>query len=183
MAIKVGINGFGRIGRLVFRASVSNPNIEVVGINDPFIDPEYMVYMLKYDTVHGRFQGEVSHKEDAIIVNGAEIKVFDKKDPIEIPWGEVGAEYVQQALAEVKAMLAEQDLGTMSDMALVAVESYAYEYVGHMINYIKDLETISAELEKFSPELASRPRIIAANKPMISTAPTSPSSSQIIAKI
>ena len=59
MAIKVGINGFGRIGRLVFRATVENPNVEVVAINDPFIDPDYMEYMLNYDTVHGRFKGEV----------------------------------------------------------------------------------------------------------------------------
>ncbi len=97
MAIKVGINGFGRIGRLVFRASVSNPNIQVVGINDPFIDPKYMEYMLKYDTVHGRFDGEVSYKEDAIIVNGNEIKVFDKMDPVEIPWGQIGADYVVES--------------------------------------------------------------------------------------
>lgn len=97
MAIKVGINGFGRIGRLVFRASVKNPNIQVVGINDPFIDPKYMEYMLKYDTVHGRFDGEVSYKDDAIIVNGNEIKVFDKMDPTEIPWGQVGADYVVES--------------------------------------------------------------------------------------
>lgn len=97
MAIKVGINGFGRIGRLVFRASVQNPNIQVVGINDPFIDPKYMEYMLKYDTVHGRFDGEVSYKEDAIVVNGNEIKVFDKMNPVEIPWGQVGADYVVES--------------------------------------------------------------------------------------
>lgn len=97
MAIKVGINGFGRIGRLVFRASVQNPNIQVVGINDPFIDPKYMEYMLKYDTVHGRFDGEVSYKEDAIIVNGNEIKVFDKMNPTEIPWGKIGADYVVES--------------------------------------------------------------------------------------
>lgn len=97
MAIKVGINGFGRIGRLVFRASVSNPNIQVVGINDPFIDPKYMEYMLKYDTVHGRFDGDVSYKDDAIVVNGNEIKVFDKMNPVEIPWGEVGADYVVES--------------------------------------------------------------------------------------
>ena len=70
MAIKVGINGFGRIGRLVFRATVENPNVEVVAINDPFIDPEYMVYMLTYDTVHGRFKGEACAKDGAIVVNG-----------------------------------------------------------------------------------------------------------------
>lgn len=97
MAIKVGINGFGRIGRLVFRASTKNPDIQVVGINDPFIDPEYMEYMLKYDTVHGRFDGEVSHKDGAIVVNGNEIKVFDKMNPGEIPWGEIGADYVVES--------------------------------------------------------------------------------------
>ena len=97
MAIKVGINGFGRIGRLVFRASTKNPNIQVVGINDPFIDPNYMEYMLKYDTVHGRFDGEVSHKDDAIVVNGNEIKVFDKMNPVEIPWGEIGADYIVES--------------------------------------------------------------------------------------
>ena len=97
MAIKVGINGFGRIGRLVFRASTKNPNIQVVGINDPFIDPNYMEYMLKYDTVHGRFDGEVSHKDDVIVVNGNEIKVFDKMNPVEIPWGEIGADYIVES--------------------------------------------------------------------------------------
>jgi len=97
MAIKVGINGFGRIGRLVFRAAVANPNVEIVGINDPFIDPEYMVYMLTYDTVHGRFKGEASSKEDAIVVNGKEIKVFAAMNPTEIPWKECGADYVVES--------------------------------------------------------------------------------------
>ncbi len=97
MAIQVGINGFGRIGRLVFRASIGREDINVVGINDPFIDPNYMVYMLKYDTVHGRFEGEVSHTDDAIIVNGKTIKVYDKMNPVEIPWGEIGAEYVVES--------------------------------------------------------------------------------------
>ncbi len=97
MAIKVGINGFGRIGRLVFRASIANPNIEVVGVNDPFIDPKYMEYMLKYDTVHGRFDGEVSYTDSSIIVNGKEVKVFDKMNPAEIPWGTIGAEYIVES--------------------------------------------------------------------------------------
>ncbi len=97
MAVKVGINGFGRIGRLVYRASVNNPNIEVVGINDPFIDPPYMEYMLKYDTVHGRFQGEVTHTDNSIVVNGKDVKVFDKMNPGEIPWGEIGADYVVES--------------------------------------------------------------------------------------
>ncbi len=97
MAIKVGINGFGRIGRLVFRVSTTMPEIQVVGINDPFIDPAYMEYMLKYDTVHGRFDGTVSHTDNSITVNGNEIKVFEKMDPKEIPWGQIGAEYVLES--------------------------------------------------------------------------------------
>jgi glyceraldehyde 3-phosphate dehydrogenase len=97
MAIKVGINGFGRIGRLVFRAAQKMDNIEIVGINDPFIDPEYMIYMLKYDTVHGRFDGEAYHEGDSIFVNGKKIKVFSEMDPVNIKWGEVGATYVVES--------------------------------------------------------------------------------------
>ena len=97
MAIKVGINGFGRIGRLVFRAAVKNPNVEVVGINDPFISPDYMEYMLKYDSIQGRFDGEVSYTDDSIIVNGKETKVYAAMNPAEIPWSACGAEYVVES--------------------------------------------------------------------------------------
>ena len=97
MAVKVGINGFGRIGRLVFRASVANPEVEVVGINDPFIDLEYMVYMLTYDTVHGRFKGEAHTKDGKLVVNGKEINVYAAKDPTTIPWSECGADYVVES--------------------------------------------------------------------------------------
>ncbi len=97
MAVKVGINGFGRIGRLVFRAAVENPEIEVKGINDPFIDLEYMTYMLKYDTVHGRFNGTITTKDGKLIVNGKEIAVFAAKDPAEIPWAGCDAEYVVES--------------------------------------------------------------------------------------
>lgn len=97
MAIKVGINGFGRIGRLVFRAAAENPNIEVVGINDPFIDPDYMEYMLKYDTVHGRFRGEVGTVDGKFTVNGKSIEVYAAMDPAEIPWGDCGADYVVES--------------------------------------------------------------------------------------
>ena len=96
MSIKVGINGFGRIGRMAFRASVNYPEIEIVGIND-LCEPEYLAYMLKYDTMHGRFQGEVSSTEHAIVVNGKEIPVFAEKDPANIPWAKVGADYVIEA--------------------------------------------------------------------------------------
>ena len=97
MAIKVGINGFGRIGRLVFRAAQKMDNVEIVAINDPFIDPEYMIYMLKYDTVHGRFDGEAYHEGDSIVVNGKKIKVFMEMDPANIKWGEVEATYVVES--------------------------------------------------------------------------------------
>ncbi len=97
MVTKVGINGFGRIGRLVFRASVQKPEIEVVGINDPFIDLEYMVYMLKYDTVHGHFEGEVHVEGDHLVVNGKKIAVYACMDPAEIPWKECGATYVVES--------------------------------------------------------------------------------------
>jgi len=97
MAVKVGINGFGRIGRMVFRAAMTKPEIEIVGVNDPFIDPDYMVYMLKYDSVHGKFNGEVSAKDGKLVVNGKEIVVFNCMDPKDIDWKSCGAEYIVES--------------------------------------------------------------------------------------
>ena len=97
MAIKVGINGFGRIGRLVFRAAVANPEIDVVGINDPFIDLDYMVYMIKYDTVHGAFHGDVEAKDGKLVVNGKEVAVYAIMNACDIPWSECGAEYIVES--------------------------------------------------------------------------------------
>lgn len=97
MAIRVGINGFGRIGRLVLRAAMTRPDIDVVAVNDPFIDTKYMEYMLKYDTVHGRYPGEVRHDGDKLIVDGHEISTFGEMDPRNIPWAEVDANYVVEA--------------------------------------------------------------------------------------
>ena len=94
--IKVGINGFGRIGRLVFRAMSERANIEVVGIND-LINAEYMAYMLKYDSVHGQFPGEVSVEGNDLIVNGKRIRVTAEKDPNNLKWNEVGAEYIVES--------------------------------------------------------------------------------------
>jgi len=94
----MGINGFGRIGRLVFRAGMENPDVQVKAVNDPFMDLSYMVYMLKYDSVHGRFAGTIATKEEGgkefLIVNGTEIRIFHEKDPAAIGWGETGSEYV-----------------------------------------------------------------------------------------
>ncbi len=97
MAVKMGINGFGRIGRLVFRAAIENPEVEVKGINDPFIDLAYMKYMLQYDTVHGQFNGTIDINGDKLVVNGKEIAVFAAKDPAEINWAGCGAEYVVES--------------------------------------------------------------------------------------
>jgi len=91
--IKIGINGFGRIGRLAFRAAVSRDDIEVVGIND-LLDVEYMAYMLRYDTVHGQFKGKVEVKDGKLVVNGNAIRVTAEKDPANLKWNEVSAEYV-----------------------------------------------------------------------------------------
>ena len=91
--IKVGINGFGRIGRLVFRAAIDRPNIEIVGIND-LVDVEYMSYMLRYDSTHGRFNGKVEVKDGKLVVNGQAIRITAEKDPANLKWGDVGAEYV-----------------------------------------------------------------------------------------
>ena len=94
--VKIGINGFGRIGRLVFRAAVNRPNIQVVGIND-LIDPEYMAYMLKYDSVHGKFDGDVQVKDGNLVVNGNVIRVTAERDPANLKWNEVGADYVVES--------------------------------------------------------------------------------------
>ncbi|MBR5055858.1 MAG: aldehyde dehydrogenase, partial [Bacteroidales bacterium] len=94
--IKIGINGFGRIGRLVFRAATQRDDVEVVGIND-LIDVDYMAYMLKYDTMHGRFDGTVEVKGDKLVVNGKAIRVTAEKDPANLKWNEVGAEYIVES--------------------------------------------------------------------------------------
>ena len=94
--IKVGINGFGRIGRLVFRAAQARKDIQVVGIND-LLDVDYIAYMLKYDTVHGQFQGTVDVKDGHLVVNGKTIRVTAEKNPADLKWGEVGADYVVES--------------------------------------------------------------------------------------
>ena len=94
--IKIGINGFGRIGRLVFRAAQNRDDIQVVGIND-LIDVEYMAYMLKYDTMHGQFNGTIEVKDGKLVVNGNAIRITAEKNPADLKWDEVGAEYVVES--------------------------------------------------------------------------------------
>ncbi|XP_065061216.1 glyceraldehyde-3-phosphate dehydrogenase-like [Rhopilema esculentum] len=97
MVIKVGINGFGRIGRLVCRAALEKPELQVVAINDPFIDLDYMVYMFKFDSTHNRYKGNVKAENGKLVINGNEIFVYGKRDPAEIPWTESGAEFVVES--------------------------------------------------------------------------------------
>ena len=96
MAVKIGINGFGRIGRLVFRAAIRNKDVEVVGVNDLF-EADYLAYMLKYDSTHGAFKGTVEAKDNKLIVNGTPIRVTGEKDPANLKWNEVGAEYIVES--------------------------------------------------------------------------------------
>ena len=97
MAIKVGINGFGRIGRMVFRAAIKDfSDIEIVGIND-LLEPDYLAYMLQYDSVHGRFKGTIAVEGNTLIVNGKKIRLTAVKDPAELKWDEVGADIVVES--------------------------------------------------------------------------------------
>jgi len=94
MAINIGINGFGRIGRLVLRIALQREDINVVAVNDPFIAPDYASYMFKYDSTHGRYPGEVKSEGDSLVVDGHAIKVFQERDPASIPWGKAGVDFV-----------------------------------------------------------------------------------------
>ena len=94
MSVKIGINGFGRIGKLTLQAALTKKEVEIVSINDPFIAADYMAYMLKYDTIHGRFDGDVKGEDGKLIINGKEIKVYNEMDPKNIPWGADGVDYV-----------------------------------------------------------------------------------------
>lgn len=95
--VKIGINGFGRIGRLVTRAAVANPKVEVVAINDPFIDLSYMAYMFHYDSTHGRFKGTIAVEGGKLVINGKAITVFQERDPSHIKWGDAGVDYVVES--------------------------------------------------------------------------------------
>ena len=94
--VKVGINGFGRIGRLVLRAALEK-GVEVVAVNDPFIDVHYMVYMFRYDSTHGKYKGEVKEEGGLLVVNGRRIQVFQERNPADIPWSKAGAEYIVES--------------------------------------------------------------------------------------
>src|SRR3546814_15214606 len=94
--MKLGINGFGRVGRLVFRAAIDRPNVEIVGIND-LLDAEYIAYLLTYDSVHGKFKGEVKVEDGHLVVNGKTIRVSSERNPADLRWNEVGADYIVES--------------------------------------------------------------------------------------
>ncbi|MEG1658048.1 MAG: type I glyceraldehyde-3-phosphate dehydrogenase [Oscillibacter sp.] len=100
MNTQIGINGFGRIGRLVLRAALTCKDVEVVALNDPFMTPEYMAYMLRYDSTHGKFQGEIAYEDGALLVNGRKIAVFAEKEVQNIPWAKVGADYIVESTGQ-----------------------------------------------------------------------------------
>jgi len=97
MVIKVGINGFGRIGRIVYRNAIELPDVEVVAVNDPFIEPKYAEYMLKYDSTHGIFKGDIKVEGSDLVVNGKKVRFYSERDPANIPWSETGAFYVVES--------------------------------------------------------------------------------------
>ncbi|KAK3954685.1 hypothetical protein QBC32DRAFT_207094 [Pseudoneurospora amorphoporcata] len=97
MVVKVGINGFGRIGRIVFRNAMEHDDIQIVAVNDPFIEPKYAEYMLRYDSTHGNFKGTIAVEGSDLVVNGKKVKFYTERDPAAIPWSETGADYIVES--------------------------------------------------------------------------------------
>ena len=147
--IKVGINGFGRIGRLVFRAACGRKDIQVVGINDPFIDLDYMVYMLRYDSIHGKFEGEIStdKENNLLIVNGNKIKVFAQMAASDIDWKSCGAEYIAEAtgINTTTEKASAHFVGGAKKVVITAPSSDAPMFVCgvNLDKYNKDMKVVS----------------------------------------
>ena len=146
-AIRVGINGFGRIGRLALRLAQTRQDLRVVAVNDPFLSPDYMAYLLDYDTVHGRFPGQVRGKDDTLVVQNRPIAVFGSQDPNQIPWSSVGADYVIEATG--KFVREEQAAGHLqAGAARVVISAPAGEVptfvmgVNHR-SYTRDMKVVS----------------------------------------
>jgi glyceraldehyde 3-phosphate dehydrogenase len=147
MVVKVGINGFGRIGRIVFRNAFEHDDIEIVAVNDPFIDPKYAVYMLKYDSAHGNFKGEVSSSESGFIVNGKTIKMYMERDPANIPWKDTGAEYIVESTGvfTTKEKASAHLKGGAKKVVISAPSADAPMFVCgvNLDKYTKDIEILS----------------------------------------
>jgi glyceraldehyde 3-phosphate dehydrogenase len=143
MVIKVGINGFGRIGRLVFRSSFERDDIEVVAVNDPFINLDYMVYLTKYDSTHGRFNGTVEAKGDKLVVNGKEVSVFACRNPDEIQWGAAGADYVVESTG----------VFTLTDKASLHLKGGAKKVIISAPSKDAPTFVVGVNLDKYDPSM------------------------------
>lgn len=145
MSVKIGINGFGRIGRLLLRAGIDNPNLEFRAINGTST-PEYMAYLFKYDTIHGKFKGEVSYTNDSLIVNGKEIRTYIAENPSDIPWSETGAEYIIESTGKFTTVEAAQGhLDKGAKKVVISAPSDAPMFVMGVNNdkYTKDMKVVS----------------------------------------
>ncbi len=144
---KVGINGFGRIGRLFFRAAMERGDVEIVAVNDPFIDLDYMIYMLKYDTAHGRFKGTLEAKDGKLVVNGHEVILFNIMDPKEIPWKDAGVDYVLEStgLNTTMEKAAQHFVGGAKKVVISAPSADAPMFVMGVNHetYTKDMNIVS----------------------------------------
>ena len=136
---KIGINGFGRIGRLILREAASRKDVEVVAVNDPFIDVTYAKYMLQYDSIHGRFKGDLRVDGNALVVNGKKVQFFAEKDPTLIPWGNVGADIIAdkvlESIKELGIPHKKSDIAdhvTVSIGATTVVPSRGHEYMDYI---------------------------------------------------
>ncbi|KAJ5958002.1 Glyceraldehyde/Erythrose phosphate dehydrogenase family [Penicillium vulpinum] len=147
MVVQVGINGFGRIGRIVFRNAINNPDIEVVAVNDPFIETHYAAYMLKYDSTHGQFKGDVQAADDGLIVNGKKVTFFAERDPAAIPWGKAGAAYIVESTGvfTTKEKASAHLKGGAKKVIISAPSADAPMFVMGVNNksYTKDVEVLS----------------------------------------
>lgn len=145
--VKIGINGFGRIGRLVLRTSIGNPDVEVVAINDPFLDLEYAAYMLQYDSIHGRFEGEIGTKDGKLYVNGKPIVFYAEKDPSKIDWKAAGAEYIAESTGVFTTIekAAQHFVGGAKKIVITAPSNDAPMFVMGVNNdsYTKDMNVVS----------------------------------------
>ena len=142
MSIKVGISGYGRIGRLVLRAAFDYPEIDVVAINST-VEPDYMAYMLKYDTIHGRFGHEISSTENTLIIDGKSIPVFSDRDPLKLGWGEAGVEYLIDATGKFKTI----------DQASLHIQSGAKKVVITAPSSDAPMFVMGVNTEKYDPSM------------------------------
>ena len=143
MSVKIGINGFGRIGNLTFQAALEKGEVDVVSINDPFITADYMAYMVKYDTVHGQFKGTVEARDGVLIVNGKEIKVYNELEPKNVPWGADGVDIVLEC----------SGVFTTTDKAMAHIEAGAKKVIISAPSKDAPMFVMGVNNEKYDPSM------------------------------